>query len=222
VFEHARARGLRDDNPVEGTIKRVEVVQRQRLAREAFDAIRGAAEPWFVRALDLALHSLQRREDLAVMRVEHWSGGKLEIRQGKVAGRGLGLLRVTPWPELLGAIVACLNSPERGDCPFLLHRTPEKRRQARGRDHFGQLAPEMLSREFQRLRDALGLFDSLPALARPSFHEIRALGADEYRRRGWPETQVQALLGHADVEMTRHYLDRHGERWGDIEAPASG
>jgi integrase len=93
---------------------------------------------------------------------------------------------------------------------------------AAGRDHFGQLAPEMLSREFQRLRDALGLFDSLPALARPSFHEIRALGADEYRRGGWPETQVQALLGHADVEMTRHYLDRHGERWGDIEAPASG
>jgi integrase len=225
LFESARAEGLREDNPVEGTAKREFVVQRQRLPRAAYDAIRAAAEPWFQRALDLAFWSLQRREDLVNMHVDHWADGKLSVRQGKVEGHGTGLLRITPGKNLRKAIIACLNSRDRdaippatAPCPYLLHRVPKKRRKVEGREHFGQVAAEMLTREFQDLRDGLRLFDELEMGQRPSFHEIRALGADESRNGGWSDEKVQALLGHTTLDMTRHYLDRHGERWQEVDA----
>jgi len=69
---------------------------------------------------------LQRREDLTRWQASSWSGGKLSIRQKKVEGHGTGLLRITPGEHLLPAVLDRLNSPERGDCPFLVHRTPER------------------------------------------------------------------------------------------------
>jgi len=218
LFDSARAEGLRDDNPVEGTRKRIVVVQRTRLPIEDFHAIRAAAAPWIQRAMDLALYSLQRREDLVALREdEHWKEGRLFVRQQKVEGKRHGLLRIKPGPQLLGAILACLNSDERADCPYLLHRIPEKRRYAAGRTHFRQLSLEILTVEFQRLREALKLYPDLPAAARPSWHEIRSTGADEYRKAGWPQERIQALLGHAGIEMTQEYLGRREEQWADVE-----
>ncbi len=218
LFDSARAEGLREDNPVEGTRKRIVVVQRTRLPIEDFHAIRETAAPWMQRAMDLALYSLQRREDLVVLHEdEHWKDGRLFVRQQKVEGKGHGLLRIKPGPQLLGAILACLNSDERADCLYLLHRIPTKRRHSVGRTHFRQLSLEMLTKEFQRLREALKLYPDLPALARPSWHEIRSTGADEYRKAGWPEERIRALLGHAGIEMTREYLGRRAEQWADVD-----
>ncbi|VAW60027.1 hypothetical protein MNBD_GAMMA08-2930 [hydrothermal vent metagenome] len=45
--------------------------------------------------------------------------------------------------------------------------------------------------------------------ARPSFHEVRALGAELYRQAGWAEDSIQQLLGHTNAKMTQTYLDRH-------------
>lgn len=219
VFRYAVARGLRADNPVDATIERVESIARQRLTREAFDAIRNAGAPWLQRAMDLALWSLQRREDVVLLTEGAWVDGKLSVRQRKVEGYGTGLLRITPGDNLKAAIIACLNSPERGDCPYLLHWTPRKRKPAKWRTHERQLAPEALTREFGRLRDALGVCDHLAPAARPTWHEIRALGGDIYREQlGWSDERVQALMGHASVEMTRAYLDRHGDRWQEVAA----
>ena len=214
LFKHAVARGLRADNPADATIKRATTVKRKRLSRPMFDAIRERADPWMQRAMDLALWSLQRREDLATLRVDAWANGELSVRQQKVEGYGTGLLRITPGPLLRAAIIACLNSPERGDCPYLVHHTPQKRIKADWRTHPKQLAPETLTREFARLRDETGMCDDMGEGERPTWHEIRALGGDLLRREyGWTDQQVQALMGHASVEMTQAYLDRHGERW---------
>lgn len=170
------------------------------------------------RAMDLALYSLQRREDLVALREdEHWKDGRLFVRQQKVEGKGHGLLRIKPGPQLLGAILVCLNSDEREDRPFLLHHIPTNRRHAAGRTHFRPLAPEMLTREFQCLREALNLYPDLPPATRPSWHEIRSTGADEYHKAGWPQERIQALLGHAGIEMTQEYLGRREEQWADVE-----
>lgn len=48
-----------------------------------------------------------------------------------------------------------------------------------------------------------------PNVDPPTLHEIRSLGASLYREAGWPEGQVQLLLGHSDIQMTRHYLEGH-------------
>lgn len=102
LFDSARAEGLREDNPVEGTRKRIAVVQRTRLPIEDFVRIREAAAPWMQRAMDLTQYSLQRREDLVALREdEHWKDGRLFVRQQKVEGKGHGLLRIKPGPQLL-------------------------------------------------------------------------------------------------------------------------
>ena len=44
---------------------------------------------------------------------------------------------------------------------------------------------------------------------RPTFHELRALGAWLYEQQGFPQEYIQALMGHADVKMTEHYQAGH-------------
>ncbi|MGB1012434.1 MAG: tyrosine-type recombinase/integrase, partial [Thiolinea sp.] len=76
--------------------------------------------------------------------------------------------------------------------------------------HWTQVAPDMVTREFAEIRDRLGICSELEPVQRPSFHEIRALGADLYRQAGYPEEWIQSLLGHEDREMTAKYLAGHG------------
>ncbi len=220
IFRHAVAQGLRDDNPVDMTIKRDFEVKRERLPWEHFERIYAAAAPWFKCSLDLARWSLQRREDLTLIEASAWTDGKLAIRQKKVEGHGTGLLRITPGPQLRMAIIGCLNSAERGDCPFLIHKVPERIVKADWKRHHKQVAPEMLTRTFAELRDqVIPEYARMAPGERPSFHEIRAMGADHYRETlKWPEPKIQLLLGHSSEQMTRVYLDRHGERWTEVEA----
>ena len=101
--------------------------------------------------------------------------------------------------------------------PHTIRRAPVRRRRSYldAKTHWTQVAPEILTREFARLRDMTACAEHLEPVQRPSFHELRGLGADLYRQSGMPEEQIQALLGHSDISMTRVYLDRRGteERW---------
>ncbi len=49
--------------------------------------------------------------------------------------------------------------------------------------------------------------DGVPARQRPTFHEIRSLGARTYRAAGYPEAYIQALMTHADKKTTSIYLE---------------
>lgn len=217
IFRRAIAEGLRDDNPAEGTLERTEEVKRQRLPYAAFKAIRAKADPWFRNALDLAIQTLQRRNDLALMRFEDCREGVLIVRQQKVEKHGTGNIRIQVGPQLQAVIDRCRDELL---SPYLIHRQPIRRVKGHmaQREHWTQVLPEQLTREFQRLRDELKLFDHLTMDERPSFHEIRALGADLYLERGVPKEEIQKLLGHASEQMTKVYLDRHGEKWVDASA----
>ena len=221
IFQHAVAQGLRNDNPVQQTIKREAHVQRQRLSIEQFKAIREKSDPWLQRTMDLALWSLQRRDDLAHLTDDNWKDGILSVRQRKVERHGTGLLRIKPGKNLLGAIVVCLNSEERKRCPYLVHRKHEKTNEAKGRTHHMQVQADMISRAFAQARDSMKEFKEMPAANRPTFHEIRSLGGDQYRKLGWKDDQIQDLMGHANENvsaMTKHYLDGHGEHWLEVSA----
>jgi integrase len=54
-----------------------------------------------------------------------------------------------------------------------------------------------------------------PEAKRPSFHEIRALGAKLYED---ARISPQQLLGHTNPKTTRIYLDRHEVKWVEIDA----
>ena len=79
----------------------------------------------------------------------------------------------------------CLRSPLAS--PRLIHYRPE----ARGATH---------------------AYDHVPAGERPTFHEIRALGAWLYEQQNFPVEYIQALMGHADEKMAKHYQEGHDEK----------
>jgi integrase len=67
--------------------------------------------------------------------------------------------------------------------------------------------PEYLSKAFAEARDATELYKALKPLERPSFHEIRGLGARILRSRGVSEDAIQALMTHSNRRTTQIYLD---------------
>ncbi len=77
-----------------------------------------------------------------------------------------------------------------------------KRARASGKVHWTAVTPEMLAREFARLRDKTGICTALKTGQRTTFHEIRALGGKLYRRAGWTNEAIQRLLGHSTENMT--------------------
>ena len=217
AFRYAYTQGLTEHNPVEGTDARAEVVERRRLKLEHFQAIQAEAPAWYSHALDLALKTLQRRGDLTRMRFDHIDDGHLLVRQQKERGTETANVRIRVGPELGAVIDSCRDDVL---SPFMVHCAPRRKRREyiAQKEHWTQVAPEKLTREFARIRDDLGIESALPSRQRPSFHEIRALGADLYRQAGWPEDAIQRLLGHASQAQTKVYLDRHREVWVDAEA----
>lgn len=220
LFMFATAKGLRDDNPAQDTLKRTEVVQRTRLDLEGFHRIHAAAPVWFQNAMGLALQSLQRREDLVWLRFDdERESGWLFVDQQKVEVHGTGHIRIAVGAELRKVIARCRDAIA---CPFMIHRRPARTRREyiETKAHPFQVAPEMLTREFKKLRDQVGVGKKLEPLARPTFHEIRSLGADLYRKAGHPEEAIQRLLGHSSAKMTRTYLDRRGLEVQYVDAAA--
>jgi len=211
-YAWAIAKGIAGSNPAEATLKKREIVARQRMTLAHYQAIHAAAAPWFQNAMDLGLQTLQRREDLCWLKFADIREGRLFLSQRKVARHNTGHLAILILPPLQEVITRC-----RDDLlsPFLVHRAHEKRRPSSQREHWSQVLPEMLSREFQEVRDRLGLFNHLSAERRPSFHEIRALGAHLYQQAG---IDPQVLLGHTSQKTTRVYLDRHQVEYLEVDA----
>lgn len=86
IFREAIVEGHIENNPVTPTRAAKVVVKRERLELAQYGPIRGAADtmpPWFGLAMDLALVSGQRREDLTQMRFSHVVDGRLLVEQGK-------------------------------------------------------------------------------------------------------------------------------------------
>jgi integrase len=51
----------------------------------------------------------------------------------------------------------------------------------------------------------------VPAGERPTFHEIRTLGAWLYEQQGFKLGYIQGLMGHADAKITEHCQTGHGD-----------
>lgn len=190
LFADAVAGGVIDANPVDGTAIRTEVVQRKRLTHDQYRAIHAVAEPWLQRAMDLALLTLQRREDLVRLTKNDVIDGALHVRVKKTGVN----LRIRVWPELDDLLSRCPDGP-----------LVSRQRSA--------VKPDYLSRAFEAARDQVPELAALAPGTRPSFHELRALGARLHEEAG---RDPQGLLGHLERKTTRVYLDRHQEKWSEV------
>ena len=220
-LDYAVAQGLTDSNAAAKT-RPVDVqVHRKRLTKEQFDAIYALAPSHIQNAMMIGLITLQRREDIAVMQFKDLKDGVLYVRQQKTSKAKKGKrsdsinnaahLAIQITPVLENAISRCRQSGVVSR--YLIHHV--RGRKSAGATHKEvkpgmPLQPDNITRGFASARNRCGLFDDLPANERPTFHEIRALGAHLYREQG---IDPQALLGHTDAKMTQHYLDGHGIEW---------
>lgn len=218
IFAFAVAKGLAERNCAELTLVKKEAEKkRQRHTLEGLQTIIGAATtpPWLKRAIRLALASLQRREDIVtwLKSAVDMDKNTLTVSPGKTQGYDNPVhLKITMGAALREVVGECLRSPLVS--PYLIHYKPKARRreQIDAKDHWTSVTPDYLTKEFSKARDAAHAYDHVPAGERPTFHEIRALGAWLYEQQNFPQEYIQALLGHADEKMTKHYQEGHGDK----------
>lgn len=226
AFEYAAAHGLVDSNPADKTLPITVQVKRRRLTKEQFDAIYALAAPHIQNAMMLALITLQRREDIAAMKFSDVKDGHLYVAQQKTGKDKRGRradstnaaahLMIEVTPQLQRVISQCRKTGIVSR--YIIHQLYRRRAGGVNRHEINPgdpLREDNLTRAFGVARDNTGLFDGIPVIERPTFHEIRSLGAKLYRDQG---INPQALLGHTNEKMTKHYLDGHGIEWTIVSA----
>lgn len=212
LMNYAISKGHRQTNPVTPTLKRKLGVKkaRQRLSAEQFKAIRDLADPWFQVAMDLALVLCQGRNEVANLKFsDERDPGVLYIVRQKVQKHETSRIAVAVSPALREILTRAKALPPLS--PYVIHKALRTGRR-------GAIKPEMLTREFAKLRDQTNLFEKLAPEQRPSFHEIRGLGGHILEQAGKDKTEIQKLMAHATAGMTEVYLAGHQEKWVSAQA----
>ncbi|EBN8062521.1 integrase [Salmonella enterica] len=205
MFREAVVEGHITQNPVVPTrAPRIEVA-RNRLRLDVYKKIREAAEhlpAWFPLAMDLALVTGQRREDVSCMKFSNIIDDRLYINQIKT-GMKIALplsFNLSAVGLRLGTVIDRCRLVSRTD--YLI--SPGVRKNSSD----GSLHPDSLTKKFVAARKLAGInFSDNP----PTFHEIRSLAGRLYRdERG--EDFAQKLLGHTSENTTKLYLDERDEK----------
>ena len=212
LWSTALSEGLVETNVVSAIKTPTPQRQRSRLTLEDFFQIRSCAPSWLARAMDFALQTLQRREDLCLARWDDLTETHLRFRQGKTGT----CIAIELSPPLLGVLEAFRDGVP---SPFIIHRLPGKLKsqedRSADRQHHTQVLPGQLSRAFAKARQASGI--AIGQANPPTFHEIRSLGIALYRSQpGWSLDLARSLAGHADQRMTARYADGHAPAYTPV------
>lgn len=135
---------------------------------------------WLKRAIRLGLLSLQRREDIVM-----WPKSAVDLEQNtikmsprKTQNYGKPVhLEIVMGQALRDVVQECMRSPV--VCPYLIHYSPKarKRTQLDAKVHWNAMTADYLTKSFAQARDDSKAYEEVPTGERPTFHEIRALGA---------------------------------------------
>lgn len=214
VFVEAIANGAAEVNPAAHVKKPASPGVRKRLTLDTwqmmFELAKTGPQRWVPAMLLLALHTGQRRADLAKMRFDDVVDGCLRIEQQKKARKPVGArvaipltLRLQATGLTLGDVIElCRGIGAPGE--YLLRkqgggRIEESSLSARFREHIVAVCGEGAYQRFEW----------------PSLHEVRSLSARTYIAEGMRPEVVQTLLGHAHAEMTAIYLNDRGLTAGE-------
>jgi integrase len=200
--------------PARSTSKKLEMnrKRRRRLDVEGFQDIHKMAPAWLQLAMEQSLVTLQPRLEICNLQHTHYHDGYLFVIRDKVSGDSdMAFIKIAMTDQLDDIRRRSLMLDSIAS-PFVIHRAPERRRRGwtEGKPHWTYVNPDYLSKGFAEARDKIERFSSMPARERPTFHEIRSLGARSYRKFGVSEEAIQALMTHAHKRTTQIYLD-HGE-----------
>jgi hypothetical protein len=234
LWQYAHSKKLVHDNEALKILKRstallLEANRKERigLTIEGFKAVRAHAEPWLQLAMDAALLTLLRRNEIISMMHRHFRNGYLFVICKKTktqSDASFIKIKLTPELEGLRARALALDTIE---SEYLIHREPERshKKAAESKAHWTAVSPDYLTKAFLAARTACGDWEHLKPKQRPSFNEIRGLGARTYELLlGSEGTGLQNLMAHADPRTKEIYLQGGPEALRDhhyvtVEAP---
>ncbi|MDB6051017.1 MAG: Site-specific recombinase, phage integrase family, partial [Pseudomonas sp.] len=211
VFREANARGWRSDNPVTVTRAARVRVQRQRLTLELWKLIHAEVhQPWMKRAMELALLTGQRRDDIRNMLFKDVSDGVLHVIQQKTGARlriSTALRLECVGLQLSEVIKSCRDSVI---SKHLIHHPSRASSAVAGTP----VTLNVLTMTFAAARDrAAAKAGIVLGDSPPSFHEMRSLASRLHELEG---RDTQKLLGHKTAAMTDLYRDGRGVEWIDV------
>lgn len=215
VFRWAETQGLIEAgrNPVTATRAHKVNVVRERMSLEQFMAVREHAPVWLRNAMNLALVTGQRREDVLTLKFSDWKDGRLHLIQGKTGGKvrlaldgnvGLRAAGLT----LADVVRECRDAVA---SQYLVHHSRHGGVVKPGHRVSGSGAGDA----FIAARTAAGI-EAEEGRTPISFHEIRSLAERLYRDQ-YGAAFAQAIMGHKTAEMTERYDDLRGG-WKVISA----
>ncbi|HEY6094461.1 MAG TPA: tyrosine-type recombinase/integrase, partial [Gallionellaceae bacterium] len=221
IWKDAMQEGWAPDNLAEKTRSESVEVVRSRLTLDDFWKVYNAAKArkmvWLMRAMELALVTAQRREDIANMEfragkestawaeddalcvIQHKTGTKLRIP----LELGVGGLTVG------GVIKACRDTVV---SRWMVHHHKPRTLSKPG----DQVWIDTISKGFAKARQHAGVTGE-EGKTPPTFHEIRSLSIRLYVEAYGAEL-AQAIAGHKDAAMTAVYRDVRGAEWLQIKA----
>ena len=214
IFRMAETKGMIETgkNPVSATSIPEYVVKRERLSLEQFLAIRAKVVPWAVNAMNLALMTGQRREDIAAMKFADYRNGYLFIVQGKTGHKlqQQGSIRL----EAVGMSIddAVKQCRDRVISKFLCHHVRTSGVYKAG----NAVSTDGITKVFADARDELGIVASGPDKSPPTFHEIRSLAERLYKKE-YGQEFAQSIMGHKHAKLTAEYDDLRGGGWAVVE-----
>ncbi len=214
IFRAAATKGLvpADKNPVTPTYAPAKEVTRGRLSIEQFMAIRDAAPVWLVNAMNLALLTAQRREDLTEMKFEDLNAGYLHVVQGKSQGKTKLRLDARIRLDAIDMSIddAVKQCRDLVVTKYMIHHAKTEKAFRAG----DKLAPAGITNAFARVREKVGI-EAEAGKTPPSFHEIRSLSERLHREQHGAEF-AQSILGHKNAKTTAIYDDLRGSAWQEI------
>lgn len=221
----AIAIGWAKHNPASVTEKIYPKVKRDRLSLDEFLRIYKAAEnldPYVRHAMELALVTAQRREDIALWDRSIIRDGLLWVEQGKSENtehRGAGHQTRLAIPLDLRMIVTseagvlvdfCLKEviascwADRVASKYFIHQTINRGNAPSG----SPVWKDTLTKAFAKARDLAGI-EGQAGKNPPTFHELRSLSINLWKElRG--KDFAQALAGHKQASTTDIYTDPRG------------
>lgn len=195
-----------ENNPVTPTRATKVVVKREQLELTQYIPISETAATmpsWFSLAMDLALVTGHRREDLTQFRFDHVVNGRLQVQQGNT-----GAMISQPLDLELKSVDLRLGIVI-DHCRLVSNTEFMLSAGIRKNSPNGSLHPDGLTKKFVAARKASGLeFEENP----PTFHEIRSLAGRLYEKERGRDF-AQKLPGHTSEMMTLKYLNTRGKEY---------
>lgn len=221
IWKDAMQEGWVNDNiPLKTRSASVEIM-RSRLTLDDYNKIREIAltlrDKWIVRAMELALVTAQRREDIASMEFRQSGASSswiesdfLCVIQHKTKNRvripvDIGVNGLT----IAGVVKSCRDNVV---SKWIIHHAKKGNLSSPG----DQVWRDTITRRFAEARDLAGV-KGQEGKQPPSFHEIRSLAIRLYTE-SYGDEFAQSIAGHKDAAMTAVYRDVRGSEWVEVKA----